>query len=278
MEVNHKIESAAFLAIGSELLVGRTQEKNLQTLAKFLNRRGIKLLEARLINDKTEDIRKSVRALARVADILFTSGGIGPTHDDITSAAIAEEFAAPLEVSATHLQMMSAFYKKHGEVMNKAKMKMVLLPRGAQAIENPVSIAPGFQIENVYVLAGVPQVFTAMLSTLEDKIASNARWLSENIGTDMHESQFAEQLGLLQNEYPDCEIGSYPRLDETSDETSDTTREETRDAKSGNGGDTHARLTWKNSIVVSAKNPQKLQELVQKISVMLKNLQGYKEG
>ena len=263
-------KSAAFLAIGSELLVGRTQEKNLQTLARFLQQRGIKLLEARLINDKTEDIRKSVRALAQVADILFTSGGIGPTHDDITSAAIAEEFEAPLEVSAIHLQMMSAFYKKHGEVMNKAKMKMVLLPRGAQPIENPLSIAPGFQIENVYVLAGVPQVFTAMLSTLEDKIERSVQWLSETIGTDTHESQFAEQLELLQNEYPDCEIGSYPRLDQT--------RDATRDNNSGNGSDSPARLTarliWKNSIVVSAQNPQKLQELVQKISVMLKNLEG----
>ena len=250
-KIKHKIKTAAFLAIGSELLVGRTQEKNLQTLAKFLNQRGIKLIEARLIHDKQKDIRASVRALSKVADILFTSGGIGPTHDDITSLAIAEEFEAPLEVSKIHLEMMSAFYKKRGEVLNKARMKMLLLPSGAQPIENPISMAPGFHIKNIYVLAGVPQVFAAMLSTLENKIASGNQWLSKDIATELHESQFAELLEALQKEYPDCQIGSYPRL---------------KDTKS-------TPLCWENSIVVSDSNPQRLQELAQKISAMLKKLE-----
>ncbi len=250
-KIKHKIKTAAFLAIGSELLVGRTQEKNLQTLAKFLNQRGIKLIEARLIHDKQKDIRASVRALSKVADILFTSGGIGPTHDDITSLAIAEEFEAPLEVSKIHLEMMSDFYKKRGEVLNKARMKMLLLPSGSQPIENPISMAPGFHIKNIYVLAGVPQVFAAMLSTLENKIASGNQWLSKDIATELHESQFAEKLEALQKEYPDCQIGSYPRL---------------KDTKS-------TPLCWENSIVVSDSNPQRLQELVQKISAMLKKLE-----
>ncbi len=261
MVTSSKVATATFLAIGSELLAGRTQEKNLQTLAKFLNQRGIKLLETRLIHDSLEDIRVSVRSLSRVADVLFTSGGIGPTHDDITSAAIAAEFKAPLEISKIHLEMMSAFYKRHGEVMNEAKMKMVRLPRGAEPIENSVSMAPGFHIGNVYVLAGVPQVFAAMLSTLTERIASGAEWISETIDTEQHESQFAEQLGLLQKEYPDCEIGSYPRL------------KDAKDGKSDNVSVSSERLSWKNSIVVSDSSPQRLREIVQKLRVMLKSLE-----
>lgn len=256
---NAKIETAAFLAIGNELLVGRTQEKNLQSLARFLNPRGINIVEARLILDRQTEIRKAARTLSRRADFLFTSGGIGPTHDDITSAAIAAEFGCPLEISESHLEQLSAFHKTRGESMNEARLKMVRLPRGAEAIDNPVSIAPGFRIENVYVLAGVPQVFKAMLDSLADKIVGGVARLSETIHTSLYESEFAEQLALLQQEYPESEIGSYPRLQ--GDKT---------DKKSTISVKKTVATNWKNAIVVSDTEQKRLSELVQKLHIMLK--------
>ena len=249
------VATATYLAIGNELLVGRTQEKNLQVLTKFLNPRGIRLVEARLIEDKMREIRSAARALSRRADILFTSGGIGPTHDDITTAAIAAEFGCPLEISEKHFDEMSAHYKERGESMTAPRLKMVRLPRGAEPIANPVSIAPGFRIDNVYVLAGVPQVFDAMLQTLQDKIAGGNARLSETLHTNLHESQFAEALQGVQERHPESEIGSYPRLRGDLSNASNL-----------------ATTAWKNAIVVSDTDPLRLSAVVKDLRAMLKHL------
>ena len=246
------VATAAYLAIGNELLVGRTQEKNLQVLTKFLNPRGIRLVEARLISDQMREIRSAARTLSRRADILFTSGGIGPTHDDITTAAVAAEFGCPLEISEEHFEQMSAYYKSRGESMTAPRLKMVRLPRGAEPIANPLSMAPGFRIDNVYVLAGVPQVFEAMLATLKDKITGGNARISETLHTNLHESQFAEALQGIQERHSESEIGSYPRLK----------------GERSNAGAT----TWKNAIVVSDTDPLRLSAVVKDLRAMLKSL------
>ena len=247
--------TAAYLAIGNELLVGRTQEKNLQVLTKFLNPRGIRIVEARLISDQMREIRSAARALARRADMLFTSGGIGPTHDDITTAAIAAEFGCPLEISEKHFEEMNAYFKERGESMTAPRLKMVRLPRGAEPIANPLSIAPGFRIQNVYVLAGVPQVFDAMLQTLACKIVGGNARISETLRTNLFESQFAEALQGVQERHPESEIGSYPRLK----------------GERPNGA-TIATPTWQNAIVVSDTDPLRLSAVVKDLRVMLKSL------
>ncbi len=247
--------TAAYLAIGNELLVGRTQEKNLQVLTKFLNPRGIRIVEARLVSDQMREIRSAARALSRRADILFTSGGIGPTHDDITTAAVAAEFGCPLEISEKHFEEMNAYYKSRGESMTAPRLKMVRLPRGAEPIANPISIAPGFRIQNVYVLAGVPQVFDAMLQTLASKITGGNARLSETLRTDLFESQFAEALQGVQERHPESEIGSYPRLQGERSNAANI-----------------ATTTWKNAIVVTDTDPLRLSAVVKDLRVMLKRL------
>ncbi len=239
------VATAAYLAIGNELLVGRTQEKNLQVLTKFLNPRGIRLVEARLISDRSREIRSAARTLSRRADVLFTSGGIGPTHDDITTAAVAAEFGCPLEISEEHFERMSKYYKERGESMTAPRLKMVRLPRGAEPIANPLTIAPGFRIDNVYVLAGVPQVFEAMLQTLALKIAGGSARLSETLYTILHESRFAEALQGIQERHPESEIGSYPRMQGER---------------------------WKNAIVVSDTDALRLGAVVKDLRAMLKSL------
>ena len=253
-----KMATAAYLAIGNELLVGRTQEKNLQVLTKFLNPRGIRIIEARLISDQTREIRSAARTLSHRADILFTSGGIGPTHDDITTAAIAAEFGCPLEISEKHFEEMSAHYKERGLSMTAPRLKMVSLPRGAEPIANPISIAPGFRINNVYVLAGVPQVFEAMLQTLEDKITGGNARLSETLHTYLHESQFAEALQGIQERHPESEIGSYPHL-----------KHERAHPSVGTPVGTTA---GKNAIVASDTDPLRLSAVVKELRAMLKDL------
>ena len=253
--------SAAYLAIGNELLVGRTQEKNLLVLAKFLEQRGLRLVEARLVSDQMREIRSAARALSRRADSLFISGGIGPTHDDITTAAIAAEFGCPLEISEEHFEQMNAYYKQRGESMTAPRLKMVRLPRGAEPIANPLSIAPGFRIDNVYVMAGVPQVFEAMLQTLADKFTGGDARLSETLHTTLHESRFAEALQGIQERYPESEIGSYPRL-----------QGERAQAQAQGDGAKIATTTWKNAIVVSDTDPQRLDRVVKDLRAMLKSM------
>ncbi len=200
--------TAALLIIGDEILSGRTRDANLPQLAEWLNARGVRLREVRVVPDLTETIVDAVNALRRAHDYLFTTGGIGPTHDDITADAIARAFDVPLTLHPEAFDLLAAHYPD-GE-FTPARQRMARVPEGGALIENPVSVAPGFRIGNVFVLAGVPQIMRAMLDSLAHEDAGGAPMLSRSLGIPMPESAFAEDLAQLQAAHPDVQIGSYP--------------------------------------------------------------------
>src|SRR5438477_9244831 len=198
--------TACVLIIGNEILSGRTQDANLAFLAKGLNEAGIRLREARVIPDDAETIVNTVNEVRRVFDYVFTTGGIGPTHDDITSASIAEAFAVPLIVHPEAKRLLESHYPPGG--LNEARLRMAHVPEGAVLLPNPISRAPGFRIENVYVLPGVPQIMQAIFSELKHRLRGGAKLLSRSVSCALSEGALANQLGALQERYADLEIGS----------------------------------------------------------------------
>jgi molybdenum cofactor synthesis domain-containing protein len=202
------MSTACIIVIGNEILSGRTQDANIGWLARELNELGVRLAEARVIPDRTEIIIETVNACRPKFDYLFTTGGIGPTHDDITADAIARAFGVPL---ARHPDAEAAF-RAHYEPskLNAARLKMADVPRGAALIANPVSIAPGFRMENVYVMAGIPAVMQAMFSAIKHELKGGAKMLSKTLSAYVTEGNIAEKLSAIQNDFPDVEIGSYP--------------------------------------------------------------------
>jgi len=199
--------TACLLLIGNELLSGRTEDRNLAFLGKRLAALGIGLLEARVIADDTDTIVHNVNDCRQRFDYVFTTGGIGPTHDDITSAAIAKAFDVPLQRHPGAEQALRDYY---GEQLNAARLKMTEMPAGAVLIDNPLSGAPGFQMENVFVLAGIPSVMQAMFDALAERLRQGAPIQSRTLTTDRREGEIAERLGKIQARYPDVSIGSYP--------------------------------------------------------------------
>jgi molybdenum cofactor synthesis domain-containing protein len=214
MSVEHSGEeqprevTACFIVIGNEILSGRTQDRNLAHLAGFLNDAGVRLREARVIPDVPEVIIAAVNECRAAYDYVFTSGGIGPTHDDITAECIARAFGVELPVDPRARAILEAHYPP-GE-LNEARLRMARVPVGGELIENPVSKAPGFHIGNVFVLAGVPAIFQAMLESLRHRITGGAPVLSRTIGCPLPEGTMAGPLGELQARYPGIDIGSYP--------------------------------------------------------------------
>ena len=206
---------AAVLVIGDEILSGRTQEANIGFIAGFLAPLGIGLAEARVVRDATAEIAAAVNALRARYDYVFTTGGIGPTHDDITADAVAAAFGAPIEFHAEALRILEAHYPP-GE-FNEARRRMARIPQGAHLIENPVSKAPGFQIENVFVLAGVPRIMQAMLEGVRGRLAGGPALISRSAVCYLPEGKIAAALGALQAKANGVSIGSYPfyRLDRT---------------------------------------------------------------
>ena len=200
--------TACLIVIGNEILSGRTQDANLQYLARKLNDWGIRLREARVIPDIEATIVETVNACRRLFDYVFTTGGIGPTHDDITAEAIAKAFGVGLVKHEESFRRMAAHYKP-GE-FNQARQKMCYIPAGATAIENSVSIAPGFQAANVFVLAGVPSIMRAMVDTLKERLVGGLPVLSRSVGVYLGEGVVAADLSALQAKYPAIDIGSYP--------------------------------------------------------------------
>ncbi|WP_126974967.1 competence/damage-inducible protein A [Frigidibacter oleivorans] len=202
--------TAAILVIGDEILSGRTREGNAHFLAQELARVGVDLREIRVVPDDHAAIVAAVNALRAGHDHLFTSGGIGPTHDDITADAVAAAFGAAIGVRDDARALMAAHYDKRGVEFNESRMRMARIPDGADLIDNPVSIAPGFTIGNVHVMAGVPQVFQAMVASVLPRITGGRPLLSQSLRVMRPEGEVAGRLGELAAAHPGVSMGSYP--------------------------------------------------------------------
>jgi len=200
--------NAAILIIGNEILSGRTQDTNTSTIAQWLNSIGVKVNEVRVIPDIESTIIETVNHLRKVNNYVFTTGGIGPTHDDITAQSISKAFNLEYEIHKKAFKILEAYYKP-GE-FNKGRQKMVWMPENANLILNPTSGAPGFYIENVFCLPGVPSILKAMLGGLKDKIVGGDPILSHTINLKTVESEIANSLTKVQDKNKDVEIGSYP--------------------------------------------------------------------
>jgi molybdenum cofactor synthesis domain-containing protein len=196
------------IVIGNEILSGRTQDKNLAWIAKELGELGVPLREARVIPDNKQVIIDTVNEMRSKYSYVFTSGGIGPTHDDITTECIAAAFNVAVQRSPQAETILTAHYGK--ENLNAARLKMADIPAGASLIMNPVSAAPGFKLENVYVMAGVPSILQAMFAGIKHELKGGAKILSRSIAAYVTEGVLAEQLTAIQNTTGDIDIGSYP--------------------------------------------------------------------
>lgn len=202
--------TAAILVIGDEILSGRTRDANMHHLAGELTRHGIDLKEARIIGDDADTIVATLNALRRDHDHVITSGGIGPTHDDITATCVARAFDVPIDVRDDARALLQAHYDRAGTELNEARLRMARIPDGATLIDNPISAAPGFSIENVHVMAGVPSIFQAMLASLLPQLTGGAPLLSQTLRVMRGEGDVALPLGALAAEYTDLQFGSYP--------------------------------------------------------------------
>lgn len=202
--------TAAMLVIGDEILSGRTRDANMYFLAGELTKHGIDLKEVRVVSDDPDAIVSAVQALAKAHDQVFTSGGIGPTHDDITADCIARAFAVHIDVRADARALLQAHYEKTGLELNEARLRMARIPDGASLIDNPVSTAPGFTIENVHVMAGVPNIFQAMVASVLPTLIGGAPLLSQTLRVNRGEGDIAEILTAAAQQFEDLSIGCYP--------------------------------------------------------------------
>jgi molybdenum cofactor synthesis domain-containing protein len=198
------------LVIGDEILSGRTRDANMHHLAGALTEAGIDLREVRIVSDRAEAIIPSVRALSESYDHVFTSGGIGPTHDDITADCIAQAFDQPIDIREDARALLAAHYQRSGLELNAARLRMARIPEGASLIENPVSVAPGFTIGNVHVMAGVPSVFKAMVASVLPTLAGGAPLVSKTLRVNRGEGDIAAPLAALAEAHPALSIGCYP--------------------------------------------------------------------
>lgn len=200
--------TASLIIIGNEILSGRTVDANLPHLARKLGEIGVRLAEARVVSDDEGEIVEAVNICRAKHDYVFTTGGIGPTHDDITAAAIARAFGLPFGRHPEAEKLLLDYYPP--EKVNEARMSMADMPDGATLIDNPVSIAPGFRVENVHVLAGVPKIMQAMLDNILPTLKGGDTVLSRSVTVFMPEGELALHLSKLQDDHPGLDIGSYP--------------------------------------------------------------------
>lgn len=204
---------AAMLAIGDELLSGRTKDKNIGYMADRLYDAGIDLTEVRIVADDQPAIVKAVLELSEAYDYLFTSGGIGPTHDDITADAVSAAFSLPCIYDEKAMALLAAHYKSRDMEFTPSRQRMARMPQGAQHIDNPVSVAPGFIIANVYVMAGVPSVFQAMVENILPTLRTGNRFHSRTIICPFGEGVIGIPLREVQETHPETIIGSYPKFE-----------------------------------------------------------------
>ena len=203
-------QTAAMLVIGDEILSGRTRDSNMHHLAMALTEHGLVLAEARVVADDHTAIVAGVNALRGAYDHVFTSGGIGPTHDDITAEAVAAAFGVPITQRGDAMALLGAHYERQGVPFNEARQRMARIPDGAVLIDNPVSIAPGFSLGNVHVMAGVPRIFEAMLAGVLSGIAHGKPLLSRSLRMLKVEGEIATSFAAFAALYPDLSMGSYP--------------------------------------------------------------------
>lgn len=205
-----RVWTAALAVIGDEILSGRTQDKNVAQLATWLNMQGIRLAEVRIVPDVTERIVETVTALRCAHDYLFTTGGIGPTHDDITVDAIAAAFGVPVVIHPEARAILEDYYRDRPGGLNEARLRMARVPDGAELIPNPSSGAPGVKIGNVYILAGVPHIAASMMEALTGTLEGGRPVVSVTVGARAPESEVADLLRETEAAHPGVAIGSYP--------------------------------------------------------------------
>ena len=206
---SERIWTAGLLIIGDEILSGRTQDRNIAQVAGWLNLQGIRLGEVRVVPDVEERIVAAVNALRAENDYLFTTGGIGPTHDDITVDAVAAALGVPVTVHPRAKAILEAYYASRGGI-TEARLRMARVPQGAELIENRMSGAPGIRIGNIFILAGVPHIATLMLEALSGQLEGGAPLLSRTLGGWVPESEVADILRETEKAHQGCQIGSYP--------------------------------------------------------------------
>jgi molybdenum cofactor synthesis domain-containing protein len=237
------IVTAAVLVIGDEILSGRTKDKNIGYIAESLTGIGIDLREVRVVPDEEAEIVAALNAMRARYTYLFTTGGIGPTHDDITADCVAKAFGVALEYHPRAVEIMQARIAQTGGVMNEARMRMTRVPVGAELVLNKISAAPGFWMGNVIVMAGIPSVMQAMLEDVTPRLKTGARMLSETVRADCREGDIGTELGEIAKTHSDVVIGSYPFIDE-------------------NGG-------ANTNVVVRSRDPQKLAAAKAAVQIML---------
>jgi molybdenum cofactor synthesis domain-containing protein len=220
--------TAGLLVIGDEILSGRTKDKNIGYIAEYLTTIGIDLREVRVVPDIEEEIVTALDALRARYTYLFTTGGIGPTHDDITADCVAKAFGVTIDHDPRAVAIMKERFDAMGTTMNEARMRMTRIPAGAELVLNKVSAAPGFWIGNVIVMAGVPSIMQAMLDYVAPKLATGAKMLSETVRADAREGDVGTELGAVAKAHPDVMIGSYPFMDDRGPNTNIVVR--SRDA------------------------------------------------
>ena len=211
---SENIVTAAMIVIGDEILSGRTKDKNIGFVADYLTGLGIDLNEVRIVADDKDDIIAAVNALRNRYDYVFTSGGIGPTHDDITAESISEAFDVPCLPHPQAMKDMAADYAIRDMKFTEARQRMARTPEGAELIDNPISKAPGIRMQNVYIMAGVPKIMQAMMDAIAPTLRSGTKALSTSIDCSCREGTIGAPLTEIQANHPDTMIGSYPRYDD----------------------------------------------------------------
>jgi molybdenum cofactor synthesis domain-containing protein len=205
-----KIYTAALIIIGDEILSGRTHDKNTPWIAERLTELGVRLGEVRVIPDKEQTIIDTVNEMRGIHDYVFTTGGIGPTHDDITAESIAHAFGVEVKLHEGAYQELLKYYKDESEI-TEARKKMAMIPEGGELIDNPVSGAPGIKIGNVYIFAGVPRIMQSMFDAIAHTLKGGKPVKSKSVSVDLPESAVADGLGEIQKKFPEIAIGSYPQ-------------------------------------------------------------------
>ena len=206
-----KFVTAAMIVIGDEILSGRTKDQNIGHLADMMTASGIDLKEVRIVGDDEAEIAEAVNALRFKCTYVFTTGGIGPTHDDITAESVARAFGVPCDYDDKAYKLMERYFAKRGIEFTEARKRMARMPQGAEHIDNPVSLAPGFRIGNVHVMAGVPSIFQAMLDSVMPTLETGTKLLSETVHCPVGEGSIGDRLSQIQDAHPQTIIGSYPK-------------------------------------------------------------------
>jgi molybdenum cofactor synthesis domain-containing protein len=247
------VVTAALLVIGDEILSGRTKDKNIGYIAEYLTNIGIDLKEVRVVPDEEPEIVAALNTLRARYTYVFTTGGIGPTHDDITADCVAKAFGVAIDYDPRAVEIMTARVRETGGQMNEARMRMTRVPAGAELVLNKVSAAPGFWIGNVIVMAGVPHIMQVMLEFVTPRLKTGAKMLSETVRADCREGDIGTELGAIAKQHPDVVIGSYPFMDEKGGNTHVVVRSRDAAKLAAAKGDVEAMLVRVKAEIAAGK-------------------------